>query len=113
MTPNDAAIRSNGGMRRRKRASDSARPALAGDPARRRLTAQERDVALLIGEGLKDYAIARRLSIAPKTVATYVRRIRSRLNLASRQELVAWVTARRDPAHPEAGLARTDESHSV
>ena len=82
-------------MRRRTRATDPARPSLAGDPARRRLTAQEREIALLVGDGLSDRMIGERLALAPSTVATYVRRIRDRLGLADRQGLAAWVNARR------------------
>ena len=100
-------------MQRRTRATDPTRPSLAGNPARRRLTAQERDIALLIGDGLSDHAIAHRLALAPSTVATYVRRIRDRLGLASRRDLAAWVSARRNPAHPEAGLRRVDASQSA
>ena len=76
-------------MQRRKRATDPTRPPLAGDPARRRLTAQEREIALLVSDGLSDHAIAHRLALAPTTVATYVRRIRDRLDLAGRRDLEA------------------------
>jgi len=100
-------------MRRRTRASDPTRPSLAGDPARRRLTAQERDIALLVSDGLSDHAIAHRLALAPTTVATYVRRIRDRLDLTARQDLAVWVNARRDSAHPEAGLRRVDALRSA
>jgi DNA-binding NarL/FixJ family response regulator len=100
-------------MQRRTRATDPTRPPLGGDPARRRLTAQERDIALLVGDGLSDLAIAHRLVLAPTTVATYIRRIRDRLDLAGRWDLEAWVNARRDPGHPEAGLRRVDASQSA
>jgi DNA-binding NarL/FixJ family response regulator len=97
-------------VQRRTRATDPAQPSLAGHPARRRLTTQERDIALLVGDGLPDRAIAHRLALAPTTVATYVRRIRDRLDLAGLRDLEAWVNARRDPAHPEAGLRRVEAS---
>jgi DNA-binding NarL/FixJ family response regulator len=100
-------------MRRRTRATDPARPPLAGDPVRRRLTAQEWEIALLVGDGLSDRMIGERLALAPTTVAPYVRRIRDRLGLADRRGLAAWVDARRDPAHPEAGLRRLDASGSA
>src|SRR5215204_2989145 len=98
------------GMEHRRRATDPAEPSRAADPTRRRLTVQEQAVAMLVGDGLSDRAIAHRLALAPTTVATYVRRIGDRLDLAGRQDLVAWVNARRDPAHPEAGLRRVDAS---
>jgi len=100
-------------MRRRTRATDSTRPSLAGAPSGRRLTAQEQEIALLVGDGLSNRAIARRLALAPSTIATYVRRIRDRLDLAGRGDLAAWVNARRDPAHPEAGLRRVGVSRSA
>jgi DNA-binding NarL/FixJ family response regulator len=100
-------------MQRRTRATDPVRRSLAGDPTRRRLTTQERDIALLVGDGLSDQAIARHLALAPSTITTYVRRIRDRLDPANRRNLEAWVNARRDSAHPEAGLGRLDASQSA
>jgi len=89
-------------MEHRRRATDPT------GPSHRRLTAQELQVGLLMGDGLSDRLVAQRLELAPTTVATYVRRIRDRLDLASRADVAAWVNARRDPAHPEAGLRRGD-----
>jgi DNA-binding CsgD family transcriptional regulator len=70
---------------------------LEGDPTRRRLTDRERAVANLVGEGLPDRVIARRLGLSPKTVRNYVQHIRQRLALGSRDEIAAWVTAQLDP----------------
>jgi DNA-binding NarL/FixJ family response regulator len=60
--------------------------------ARRRLTQRESEVAALIAQGLKNYSIARRLSLSPATVATYVQRIQSRLGVSGREHIATWVT---------------------
>jgi DNA-binding NarL/FixJ family response regulator len=87
---------------RHRRSTDPADPRLfAGDPTVRRLTPRERTVALLIAQGLTDYAIARRLALSPSTVKAYNHRIQRRLQLASRAELVAWVTARTAETEPD------------
>jgi DNA-binding CsgD family transcriptional regulator len=78
----------------------------APDPTRRRLSAREREIALLIGAGRKDIVIARRLGLSSSTVRTHVRNMQFRLSLATRAELVAWVAARYTPDHPEDGLRR-------
>jgi DNA-binding CsgD family transcriptional regulator len=49
-------------------------------------------------------AIAQRLGLSPGTVRNYVRHIRQRLNLASREEIAVWVRARRTPDDPNARL---------
>jgi len=89
-----------------RRQTDPPRPPWAPDPARRRLTEREREVALLVADGLKDVVIARRLGLSRSTVGTHVRRIRSRLGLKDRAELVAWVAARRPSGTLEGGLRR-------
>jgi DNA-binding NarL/FixJ family response regulator len=73
---------------------------------RRRLTPHEQEIALLIGAGLKDIVIARRLGLSSSTVRTHLCSMRFRLGLSSRAALVAWVAARYTPDHPEAGLRR-------
>jgi DNA-binding CsgD family transcriptional regulator len=76
------------------------------DPSVRRLTPREREVALLVADGLKDAAIARRLGLTPATVASYIGRIQRRLDLTGRNAIVAWVAARRTPGALEARLRR-------
>jgi DNA-binding CsgD family transcriptional regulator len=66
---------------------------------RQRLTPRERAIALLLAEGFKYGAIARRLSISTSTVATHVRHIKSRLGVSTRSEIVAWVAAQGTAAH--------------
>jgi DNA-binding NarL/FixJ family response regulator len=62
------------------------------------LTGRERDILLLLADGRRQDAIAAELVISPKTVATHIQRILSKLGVHSRAEAVAL-------AHRE-GLAR-------
>ncbi|GIH21311.1 alpha/beta fold hydrolase [Rugosimonospora africana] len=64
-------------------------------PARRvqRLTDREFEVAELVTEGLTNQAIARRLSVTPRTVDTHVENIRRKLEVRSRAQIAAWVAA--------------------
>ena len=64
------------------------------------LSPREREVALLLADGLSPLLIARRLAIEPGTVKTYIQRLRARLHLASQQDIIAWVAARGDPGQP-------------
>jgi non-specific serine/threonine protein kinase len=94
---------------------DPSRPrdTFASNSSVRRLTNRERQVALLIADGLKNPSIARRLGLSPRTVGHYVQHIRQRLDLGSREEIAAWVRARVDPDDPEAGLRRGDVQQSA
>jgi DNA-binding CsgD family transcriptional regulator len=76
------------------------------NPVVRRLTDREREVALLIADGLKNASIAARLGLAPATVGSYVQRIRQRLDVDTRDEIAAWVRERIDPDDPETGVRR-------
>jgi pimeloyl-ACP methyl ester carboxylesterase/DNA-binding CsgD family transcriptional regulator len=66
-------------------------------PTRRgqRLTDREFEVAELVTDGLTNHAIARRLSVAPRTVETHVENIRRKLQVNSRAQIAAWVTEQR------------------
>jgi pimeloyl-ACP methyl ester carboxylesterase len=68
-----------------------------GQPARgdRRLTDREFEVAGLVTDGLTNHAIARRLSVMPRTVESHVENIRRKLRVNSRAQIAAWVTERR------------------
>jgi pimeloyl-ACP methyl ester carboxylesterase/DNA-binding CsgD family transcriptional regulator len=57
-----------------------------------RLTDRELQVAELVAEGLTNQAIARRLSVAPRTAETHVENIRRKLQVNSRAQIAAWVT---------------------
>jgi DNA-binding NarL/FixJ family response regulator len=63
------------------------------------LTAREREVLDLIGAGARNAEIARRMSIAPKTVANHISAIFAKLQVADRGEAI--ILAR------DAGLGRT------
>jgi DNA-binding NarL/FixJ family response regulator len=67
----------------------------------RRLTSRERTVALLIAQGLTDYAIAERLELSLGAVKVCRQRIQRRLQLAGRAEIAAWVTARATETDPD------------
>ncbi len=60
-----------------------------------RLTGRELEVAELIAEGLTNQAIARRLSVAPRTAEAHVENIRRKLQVHSRAQIAAWVTEHR------------------
>jgi DNA-binding CsgD family transcriptional regulator len=68
------------------------------------LTPRERQIAILIEEGLKYDVIARRLGVSPATVSTYVQRIRARLQVSSRTQIAAWVEQRAQAGHPDITL---------
>ena len=57
-----------------------------------RLTSRELEVAELVAEGLTNQAIARRLSVAPRTAEAHVENIRRKLQVRSRAQIAAWVT---------------------
>lgn len=63
----------------------SAAPARAGS----RLSPRERQIAVLIAQGLPTKAIALRLGISVWTVSTYLRRIFARLGVQSRAAMIA------------------------
>jgi predicted ATPase/DNA-binding CsgD family transcriptional regulator len=63
----------------------SADTALAG------LSAREREVAVLVAQGLSNRRIAERLVIAPRTADTHVGHILDKLGLHSRAQIAAWV----------------------
>ncbi len=75
-----------------------------GEPASPgpRLTGRELEVAELVAEGLTNQAIARRLSVAPRTAETHVENIRRKLQVRSRAQIAAWVTEHRLNPHPAA-----------
>ncbi len=62
------------------------RPARAGE-----LTGREREVLALLGEGLSNAEIARRLVISPKTAGHHVERIFRKLGFHARAEAAAYV----------------------
>jgi DNA-binding NarL/FixJ family response regulator len=59
-------------------------PAVTGPAA---LTPREREVAVLISDGLTNTELARRLYISPKTAAVHVSNILRKLGVSSRTEV--------------------------
>ena len=53
----------------------------------KQLTSREREITLLVGEGLRNQAIAERLEISRATVAAHLRRIFTKLEVKTRTEL--------------------------
>lgn len=68
--------------------TEDGRTALTGPAA---LTPREREVALLVADGLTNTELARRLYISPKTAAVHVSNILHKLGVSSRTEVTAAV----------------------
>ena len=73
-----------------------------GMDQRPRLTPRELEVARLIADGLTNQAIARRLSVAPRTAEAHVENIRRKLEVRSRAQIAAWITEHRSAAERRA-----------
>jgi serine/threonine-protein kinase PknK len=56
-----------------------------------RLTAREREVAVLIAHGLTNRQIAERLVITPRTAENHVQHIFEKLGRSSRAQVAAWI----------------------
>ena len=54
------------------------------------LTVREREVALLLADGLANRAIADRLAVSERTVETHVRNVLTKLGLTNRTQVAAW-----------------------
>jgi DNA-binding CsgD family transcriptional regulator len=59
------------------------------------LTARQREVAALVGEGCTNREIATRLGIGERSAEGHVERIRLRLGFRSRSQIAAWWAAQR------------------
>ena len=57
------------------------------------LTRREREVAILVGQGLTNREIATRLFISERTAESHVEQIRGKLGFHSRVQIANWVTA--------------------
>lgn len=68
-----------------------ARRAIHGDPPAPDLTARERDVALLVGQGYRNKEIGLALAIGEGTVKMHLHNLYQKLGFASRTELALMV----------------------
>jgi DNA-binding CsgD family transcriptional regulator len=75
---------------RRDRAEALRRRMVVREVSQGELTAREREVAILLAEGLTNSQLARRLYISPKTAAVHVSNILMKLRMSSRAEVAAW-----------------------
>jgi DNA-binding NarL/FixJ family response regulator len=66
------------------------------DPTSEWLTLREREVLRLVGQGLRNRDIGRRLYLSEKTVRNCVSAILGKLGLRSRTEAAVWLSARLD-----------------
>jgi len=69
-------------------------PAPTTDDGGSPLTARERQVALLIADGLTNAAIAAHLKMAERTADAHVEHIRNKLGLRSRSQIAVWAHQR-------------------
>jgi DNA-binding CsgD family transcriptional regulator len=74
------------------------RPPDSGDGAADRLTAQERQIALHVAEGLTNREIATRIFLSPKTVEYHLGNVYRKLNLRSRPDLIRHLARLPAPA---------------
>jgi predicted ATPase/DNA-binding CsgD family transcriptional regulator len=63
------------------------------DTASLPLTRREYEVAVLVAEGLTNRTIARQVGVSERTVEAHLEHIRAKLDLRSRTQIAAWVTA--------------------
>ena len=64
------------------------------------LTHREREITLLVAEGLTNRQISARLSISERTAGNHVARILKKLGLRSRIQIASWTTETKLPASP-------------
>ena len=77
--------------RARRLLARTTRRAPLADARFARLTGREREVLLLLADGLTQMDIAERLAISPKTVGTHIQRTLEKLDVRSRAQAVAFV----------------------
>ena len=91
------------GIRAAARGESPLDPKVAGALVRARrerrpdaaLTSREREVLLLVGEGMANKSIARRLGISEKTVKTHLTSVFSSLGVSDRVQAALWVERHR------------------
>lgn len=65
----------------------------SGSPEASRLTAREREVVALVGEGKTNQQIATELVITERTARTHVSNVLHKLGLSSRTQVALWATS--------------------
>jgi non-specific serine/threonine protein kinase len=75
------------------------------ESARHTLTRRELEVAMLIGDGLQNRAIAERLCRSQRTVETHTENIFNKLGVGSRSEVATWAERYRTAAAHQPGEA--------
>ena len=75
-----------------------AQPSAAG-PEPLGLTRRELEVAELVGQGLTNREIAKRLVLSERTAQNHVQHILTKLGLANRSQVAVWVNSRK-PSMP-------------
>jgi DNA-binding CsgD family transcriptional regulator len=74
-------------------------PALRQVSERLPFTDREREVVMLLGEGLTSSAIAARLTLSARTVEGHIYRAMAKTGVASREELAALLHRRKPGSH--------------
>ncbi len=73
------------------------------------LTDREREVLLLLVEGLANKQIARRLGIGEKTVKNHLTRVFAALNVTDRTQAALWAARELGPADGESAVGSLDQ----
>ncbi len=76
----------------------------AGGPTAGALTPREHEVVALLGAGLSNRDIAKKLFISPATAARHVANILAKLGFSSRSQVAAWANG----GYGDSRSARTD-----
>ena len=71
-----------------------AAPGPADDPDAKPLTRREKEIAVLVADGLVNREIAERLFLSRRTVESHIEHIFTKLHLSSRTQLAGWVLER-------------------
>ncbi len=71
------------------------------DETSEKLTRREKEVAVLVTQGLPNRHIAKKLYVSERTVEAHVRKILKKLGLNSRTQIAAWGAPRRSPGSTE------------
>ncbi|MCU0284288.1 MAG: response regulator transcription factor [Candidatus Nanopelagicales bacterium] len=86
--------------RRRERPAGPAAPAGAAADAGPELTAREREVLALVGQGMSNRLIARRLGIAEKTVKAHLTSVFAQIGVTDRVQAALWWQRHRGEGEP-------------